>query len=118
MMFSLKSKIRIRSGEELNMLPKGMELNYVVEYFDNVGTKFHAAETLFKTVVNRGDLVSLTCGTDNLILAKFIENGKSIVKIYNEKYPNGMFDYVHIMIGDILFPTKVNYLFYHRHEYS
>ena len=93
------------------MLPKGMELNYVVDYFDNVGNKFYAAEVGFKTLVNRGDLVSLTCGSDNLISAKFIDNGKSIVKIYNEKYQNGIFDYVHVVIGDIHFPTKVLKLF-------
>ncbi|XP_011343708.2 nuclear pore membrane glycoprotein 210 isoform X2 [Ooceraea biroi] len=106
MMLSLKSKLRIRNSEELNMLPKGMELDYIVEYYDNVGNKFHAAETNIKTMMNRADLASFTIGSSNVITAKFLENGELIMKIFNEKYPTAMFDYVHMMIGDIVFPTK------------
>jgi hypothetical protein len=106
-MLSLKSNVRIRSDEELNMLPKSMDLNYVLEYFDSVGSKFHAAEVDFKTLSSRTDLVTFTQNEKNVINAKFMENGELIVKIYNEKYPNGMFDYVHMLIGDVLFPTKV-----------
>lgn len=85
-----------------------MDLDYIVEFFDNVGSKFHAADMSYKTFANRGDLVSFTPVKDNLQSAKFLENGKSIIKIYNEKYPNGIFDYVSLMIGDIHFPRKVN----------
>ncbi|XP_076635899.1 nucleoporin 210 [Colletes latitarsis] len=106
MMISLKSILRIRNGEELNMLPKGMELDYALEYYDNVGTKFHAAEINAKTMLNRADLASFTISGENTVTAKFIENGDLVVKAYNERYPNGMFDYVHMMIGDIVFPTK------------
>ncbi|XP_063995333.1 nuclear pore membrane glycoprotein 210 [Diachasmimorpha longicaudata] len=106
MMFSLSSKVQIRSGEELNILPKGMELNYIVEYFDTIGSKFHAAETNLNTISNRGDLVSFTSTGNNDISVKFHETGELVAKIYNEKYPNGMFDYVHMMIGDIIFPSK------------
>ncbi|XP_011169055.1 nuclear pore membrane glycoprotein 210 [Solenopsis invicta] len=106
MMLSLKSKLRIRNGEELNMLPKGMELNYDIEYYDNVGNRFHAAETNVKAMLNRADLASFAAGAGNIITAKFLENGELVVKIYNEKHPHGMFDYVHMMIGDIIFPTK------------
>lgn len=111
MMLSLKSILRIRSGEELNMLPKGMELDYILEYYDNIGTKFHAAEVDAKTILNRVDLASFTKGSENVVTAKFIENGDLVVKAYNERYPNAMFDYVHMMIGDIVFPTKVIYMF-------
>lgn len=104
MMFSLKSKLRIRSGEELNMLPKGMELDYIVNYYDNVGNKFHASEATVKTMVNRADLTSFVTSSDNTVTARFLENGELVVKIFNEKY--GLFDYVHMMIGDIVFPTK------------
>ncbi|XP_017888230.1 nuclear pore membrane glycoprotein 210 [Ceratina calcarata] len=106
MMLSLKSILRIRNGEELNMLPKGMELDYVLEYYDTVGNKFHAAGVDAKTVVNRADLALFTKSAENVVTAKFIENGDLVVKAYNEKYPNTMFDYVHMMIGDIVFPTK------------
>ncbi|XP_015435256.1 PREDICTED: nuclear pore membrane glycoprotein 210 [Dufourea novaeangliae] len=106
MMLSLKSILRIRNGEELNMLPKGMELDYALEYYDNVGTKFHAAEVNARTILNRADLASFAINTENVVTAKFIENGDLVVKAFNEKYPNGMFDYVHMMIGDIVFPTK------------
>lgn len=111
MMLSLKSILRIRNGEELNMLPKGMELDYVLEYYDNIGTKFHAIEVDAKTILNRVDLVSFTRNSENIVTAKFIENGDLVVKAYNEKYPNAMFDYVHMMIGDIVFPTKVIHMF-------
>lgn len=107
MMLSLKSVLRIRNGEELNMLPKGMELEYILEYYDNVGTKFHAAEVDAKTISNRADLASFITTSKNIVTAKFIENGDLVVKAYNERYPNAMFDYVHMMIGDIVFPTKV-----------
>ncbi|XP_015122666.1 nuclear pore membrane glycoprotein 210 [Diachasma alloeum] len=106
MMFSLSSKVQIRSGEELNILPKGMELNYVVEYFDAIGNKFHAAETRLRTMSNRGDLLSFTPTGKNEVSVKFHETGELVAKIYNEKYPNAMFDYVHMMIGDIIFPSK------------
>ncbi|EFN86735.1 Nuclear pore membrane glycoprotein 210 [Harpegnathos saltator] len=106
MMLSLKSNLRIRNDEELNMLPKGMELDYVVEYYDNVGNKFDAAETSIKAMLNRVDLALFVTGPDNVITAKFLENGELVMKAYNEKNPNGMFDYVHMMIGDIVFPTK------------
>nr|XP_050870070.1 nuclear pore membrane glycoprotein 210 [Vespula vulgaris] len=106
MMLSLHSKLRIRSGEELNMLPKGMELDYIVEYYDNVGMKFHAAETNIKTTLNRVDLATFTTNPGNLITTKFIENGELVVKIFSDKYSQGMFDYVHMRLGDIVFPTK------------
>ncbi|XP_031847094.2 nucleoporin 210 [Nomia melanderi] len=106
MMLSLKTILRIRNGEELNMLPKGMELDYALEYYDNVGTKFHAAAVNAKIMLNRADLAVFTINTENVVTAKFIENGDLVVKAFNEKYPNGMFDYVHMMIGDIVFPTK------------
>lgn len=109
MMLSLKTILRIRNGEELNMLPKGMELDYALEYYDNVGTKFHAAAVNAKIMVNRADLAVFTINTENVVTSKFIENGDLVVKAFNEKYPNGMFDYVHMMIGDIVFPTKVLY---------
>lgn len=107
MMLSLKSILRIRNGEELNMLPKGMELDYALEYYDNVGTKFHAADVNAKIMLNRADLASFIISAENAVTVKFIENGDLVVKAYNERYPNGMFDYVHMMIGDIVFPTKV-----------
>lgn len=108
-MLSLKSSIRIRSGEELTMLPKSMDLNYVLEYYDSVGDKFHAANVDFKTLSSRTDLVIFTKQSEkNVVNAKFVDNGELIVKVYNEKYPNGMFDYVHMIIGDVLFPTKVS----------
>ena len=106
-MLSLKSNVRIRTGEELTMLPKGMDLDYVLEYYDNVGAKFHAAEIDFKTLSSRTDLITFTQSDANTVNAKFLENGELIVKVYNEKYPNLMFDYVHMAIGDVLFPTKV-----------
>ncbi|XP_076658304.1 nucleoporin 210 [Halictus rubicundus] len=106
MMLTLKTILRIRNGEELNMLPKGMELDYALDYYDNVGTKFHAAAVNAKTMLNRADLTSISMNTKNVVSAKFIENGDLVVKAFNEKYPNGMFDYVHMMIGDIVFPTK------------
>ncbi|XP_001601346.4 nuclear pore membrane glycoprotein 210 [Nasonia vitripennis] len=105
-MLSLKSDIRIRNGEELTMLPKGMDLNYALECYDSVGSKFHAAEVDFKTLSSRTDLVIFTPNDKNTVNAKFLENGELIVKVYNEKYPNGMFDFVHMAIGDVLFPTK------------
>lgn len=107
MMLSFKSKLRIRHGEELNMLPKGMKLEYIVEYYDNVGNRFHAAEASVKATLNRADLASfVTSSSDNIITAKFLENGELVVKVFNEKYPNGMFDYVYMMIGDVVFPTR------------
>ena len=108
MMLSLNSNIRIRSGEELNMLPKGMELNYIVEYFDSVGNKFHATNAKFNIAASRTDLVTFAGGSENVIAAKFHEDGELVAKIYNDKYPNGIFDYVHMTIGDIIFPTKVS----------
>ncbi|XP_029168707.1 nuclear pore membrane glycoprotein 210 [Nylanderia fulva] len=107
MMLSFKSKLRIRHGEELNMLPKGMKLEYVVEYYDNVGNKFHAAEADVKATLNRADLASFaTSSDDNVVTARFLENGELVLKVFNEKYPNAMFDYVHMMIGDVVFPTR------------
>lgn len=88
------------------MLPKGMELDYVAEYYDIVGNKFHAVETNVKTMLNRADLASFTTSSDNIITAKFFENGELVVKVFNEKFP-GIVDYVHMMISDIMFPTKV-----------
>ncbi|XP_058809329.1 nuclear pore membrane glycoprotein 210 isoform X2 [Phymastichus coffea] len=105
-MLSLKSNVRIRTGEELTMLPKGMSLDYVLECYDSVGSKFHAADINFKTLSSRTDLVTFTLNEENTFNAKFIENGELIAKIYSEKYPNMMFDYVHMSIGDVLFPTK------------
>ncbi|XP_014209952.1 nuclear pore membrane glycoprotein 210 [Copidosoma floridanum] len=106
-MLSLKSNIRIRNGEELTMLPKSMDLDYVLEYYDSAGSKFNAAEVDFKTLSSRTDLVTFTKQIDkNVLNAKFVENGELIVKVFNEKYPNGMFDYVHMIIGEVLFPTK------------
>ncbi|XP_057323186.1 nuclear pore membrane glycoprotein 210 [Microplitis mediator] len=107
MMLSLSSNVRIRDGEELNILPKGMELTYIVEYFDNIGNKFHAAELKFDTISNRGDLVTFTSRqSSDQINVKFHNNGELVAKVYSDKYTTGLFDYVHMMIGDIIFPSK------------
>ncbi|KAK0090394.1 hypothetical protein PV325_000676 [Microctonus aethiopoides] len=106
MMLSLSSNVRIKEGEELNILPKGMELDYVIEYFDIIGNKFHAGEIIFNTIANRADLVTFTSTSSNHVTIKFHENGELVAKVYSEKYPNGIFDYAHMMIGDILFPSK------------
>lgn len=91
------------------MLPKGMELDYIIEYYDNIGNKFDAAETNVKAMLNRADLALLAIASNNTITGKFLENGELVVKIFNEKNPNGMFDYIHMMIGDVIFPTKVSW---------
>lgn len=108
MMLMLKSEVRVRAGEELDSLPRGMELDYIVEYYDNFGTKFNAAETKLSVLTNRANLASFNPSEKNKISVKFMHNGNMIAKIHNEKYPNGMFDYVNMAIGDILFPSKVS----------
>lgn len=107
MMLTLKSNVRLRPGEELNKLPKGMEFKYAVEYFDNFGSKFDAANVTIKTTFNRADSIALSPVEDNSFSVKFLHDGDLILKVFNEKYPNGMADFAHMMIGDILFPTKV-----------
>lgn len=107
MMLSLDPNIKIRSGEELNVLPKGMELNYIIEYFDNYGNKFHANDKKINTIANRNDLMKFLNSHDddnnnNKLTILFIDNGEVIVKLYNDK----IFDYGHMIIGDILFPSK------------
>ncbi|XP_066600784.1 nuclear pore membrane glycoprotein 210 [Prorops nasuta] len=106
MMLYLKSNIRLRLGEELNMLPNGMELDYGIDYYDNIGRKFDASKYHLKATCNRADLASFNVNTDNLINVKFVENGEIVVKVSTEKSLIGMFDYTHMMIGDVLFPTK------------
>lgn len=106
MMLSLSSNVRIREGEELNVLPKAMDLNYIIEYFDNFGNKFHSAETKFNTIANRADLVTFMPDIDNKVNVKFHENGELVAKVFSEKFNSGIFDYVHMMIGDIIFPSK------------
>ncbi|XP_044576324.1 nuclear pore membrane glycoprotein 210 [Cotesia glomerata] len=107
MMLSLSSNVRIRAGEELNVLPKGMELNYIIEYFDNIGSKFHAAELKFDTISNRGDLVTFTSEqSNNQVNVKFHNNGELVAKVYSDKHTTNIFDYAHMMIGDIIFPSK------------
>lgn len=110
MMLSLDPNIKIRADEELNVLPKGMKLNYIIEYFDNLGNKFHAADTKINTISNRADLLtfyySKLSPDNNKLSVMFHDNGEIIAKIYNEKIPSGIFDYAHMIIGDILFPSK------------
>lgn len=107
MMLELSSEVRVKPGEELDALPRGMALDYVVGYYDNVGTKFNAGQRNIAVSTNRADLAAFGTTTENVINVKFTRNGHMVAKIYDEKHPNGMFDYVNMIIGDILFPPKV-----------
>ncbi|XP_012259706.2 nuclear pore membrane glycoprotein 210 [Athalia rosae] len=108
MMLELKSEIKVKAGEELSALPRGMELDYVVGYYDNVGLKFNAAQTKISVSSNRADLASFSTDSENVITAKFLRDGNMVIKIYDNKYPNGMFDYVNMVIGEILYPEKTS----------
>ncbi|KMQ97059.1 putative nuclear pore membrane glycoprotein 210 [Lasius niger] len=81
--------------QSLTVLVEGMKLEYIVEYYDNVGNRFHAAEASVKATLNRADLASfVTSSSDNIITAKFLENGELVVKVFNEKTT--------LTIGDVI----------------
>ncbi|XP_046623224.1 nuclear pore membrane glycoprotein 210 [Neodiprion virginianus] len=107
MMLELKSIMRVRSGEELYSLPRGMTLDYTVGYYDNVGSKFNAGQTKLSIWTNRANLASFSMGSENTVSVQFTRSGHMVTKVYNEKQPTGMFDYVNMVIGDIVFPSKM-----------
>lgn len=111
MMLSFDSNVKIRIGEELHMLPRGLELSYTVDYYDDVGSKFNAVDSKSKIFGTRADLATFKVGHDNAISAFFHQNGMLVAKVFNEKQPNALFDYAHMPIGNILFPSSVSIFF-------
>uniref|UniRef100_A0A8C3IN75 BIG2 domain-containing protein n=1 Tax=Chrysemys picta bellii TaxID=8478 RepID=A0A8C3IN75_CHRPI len=92
------------SGTSLMAFPLGMALTLTVQFYDNIGEKFHAQNTQLYLALNRDDLLLIRPGNKNYTyIAQAVNRGVTLLGIWDEKHP-GMADYIHMPVEHVIEP--------------
>uniref|UniRef100_A0A452HH77 BIG2 domain-containing protein n=1 Tax=Gopherus agassizii TaxID=38772 RepID=A0A452HH77_9SAUR len=92
------------SGTSLMAFPLGMALTLTVQFYDNIGEKFHAQNTQLYLALNRDDLLLIRPGSKNYTyIAQAVNRGVTLLGIWDEKHP-GMADYIQVPVEHVIEP--------------
>ncbi|EMP28214.1 hypothetical protein UY3_14690 [Chelonia mydas] len=92
------------SSTSLMAFPLGMALTLTVQFYDNIGEKFHAQNTQLYLALNRDDLLLIRPGNKNYTyVAQAVNRGVTLLGIWDEKHP-GMADYIHVPVEHVIEP--------------
>uniref|UniRef100_A0A674JJU1 BIG2 domain-containing protein n=1 Tax=Terrapene triunguis TaxID=2587831 RepID=A0A674JJU1_9SAUR len=92
------------SSTSLMAFPLGMALTLTVQFYDNIGEKFHAQNTQLYLALNRDDLLLIRPGNKNYTyIAQAVNRGVTLLGIWDEKHP-GMADYIHMPVEHVIEP--------------
>ncbi|NXK46489.1 P210L protein, partial [Chauna torquata] len=95
---NVSPKIYTAGGMSLVTFPLGMSLTFTVEFYNNVGEKFHAQNTQLHLSVNRDDLLLIRPANKNhTYVAQAVNRGVTLLAIQDEKRP-GVADYVPVPV--------------------
>nr|XP_025045302.1 nuclear pore membrane glycoprotein 210-like isoform X3 [Pelodiscus sinensis] len=101
---STSPQLYTTSSTSLMAFPLGMALTLTVQFYDNIGEKFHAQNTQLYLALNRDDLLLIRPGTRNYTyVAQAVNRGVTVLGIWDEKHP-GMADYVHVSVEHAIQP--------------
>uniref|UniRef100_A0A8C4Y7J6 Nucleoporin 210 like n=1 Tax=Gopherus evgoodei TaxID=1825980 RepID=A0A8C4Y7J6_9SAUR len=92
-------------GTSLMAFPLGMALTLTVQFYDNIGEKFHAQNTQLYLALNRyNDLLLIRPGSKNYTyIAQAVNRGVTLLGIWDEKHP-GMADYIQVPVEHVIEP--------------
>uniref|UniRef100_A0A8C5EXR3 Nucleoporin 210 like n=1 Tax=Gopherus evgoodei TaxID=1825980 RepID=A0A8C5EXR3_9SAUR len=91
-------------GTSLMAFPLGMALTLTVQFYDNIGEKFHAQNTQLYLALNRDDLLLIRPGSKNYTyIAQAVNRGVTLLGIWDEKHP-GMADYIQVPVEHVIEP--------------
>ncbi|NXC49303.1 P210L protein, partial [Penelope pileata] len=91
-------KIYTADGVPLAAFPLGMSLTITVEFYNNIGEKFHAQHAQLQLSVNRDDLLLIRPASKNhSYVAQAVSRGMTLLAIQDGKHP-GVADYVPVPV--------------------
>ncbi|XP_006264393.3 nuclear pore membrane glycoprotein 210-like [Alligator mississippiensis] len=98
MTISTSPKLYTTGSTPLVAFPLGMALTLTVEFYNNIGEKFHAQNTQIYLALNRDDLLLIRPGSKNYTyIAQAVNRGVTLLGIWDAKHP-GMADYIPVPV--------------------
>uniref|UniRef100_A0A8C4J8N3 Nucleoporin 210 like n=1 Tax=Dromaius novaehollandiae TaxID=8790 RepID=A0A8C4J8N3_DRONO len=95
---NVSPKLYTTSSISLAALPLGMSLTLTVQFYNNIGEKFHAQNTQLYLAVNRDDLLLIRPGSKNYTyIAQAVNRGVTLLTIQDEKR-QGVADYIPVPV--------------------
>ncbi|NXI74493.1 P210L protein, partial [Anseranas semipalmata] len=95
---NISPKIYTTGGMSLVTFPLGMSLTITVEFYNNIGEKFHAQNTQLHLSVNRDDLLLIRPANKNhTYVAQAVNRGVTLLTIQDERHP-GVADYIPVPV--------------------
>ncbi|KAK2494640.1 hypothetical protein MC885_003007 [Smutsia gigantea] len=108
---SSQPRLYTARGRTLSAFPLGMSLTFVVQFYSNIGEKFHTHNTQLYLALNRDDLLLIGPGTRNYTyMAQAVNSGVTIVGLWDRRHP-GMADYIPVAVEHAIEPdTKLTFV--------
>uniref|UniRef100_A0A8C8RFJ2 BIG2 domain-containing protein n=1 Tax=Pelusios castaneus TaxID=367368 RepID=A0A8C8RFJ2_9SAUR len=101
---STSPQLYTANSTALMAFPLGMALTLTIQFFDNIGEKFHAQNTQLYLALNRDDLLLIRPGNQNYTyIAQAVNRGVTLLGIWDQKHP-GMADYIHVPVEHVIEP--------------
>uniref|UniRef100_A0A8C6Z3F6 BIG2 domain-containing protein n=1 Tax=Nothoprocta perdicaria TaxID=30464 RepID=A0A8C6Z3F6_NOTPE len=103
---SVSPKLYTSNSVPLHALPLGMSLTLTVQFYNNIGEKFHAQNTQLYLALNRyDDLLLIRPGNKNYsYIAQTVNRGVTLLTIQDEKR-QGMADYIPVPVDYAIRPN-------------
>ncbi|XP_060057445.1 nuclear pore membrane glycoprotein 210-like isoform X2 [Erinaceus europaeus] len=104
-------KLYTAQGRTLSAFPLGMSLTFMVQFYNNVGEKFHTHNTQLYLALNRDDLLLIGPGNRNYTyMAQAVNRGVTLVGLWDRRHP-GMADYIPVAVEHAIEPdTKLTFV--------
>ncbi|KAK7800852.1 hypothetical protein U0070_011162 [Myodes glareolus] len=97
-------KLYTGQGRTLSAFPLGMSLTFIVEFYNNIGEKFHTHNTRLYMALNRDDLLLIGPGNRNYTyMAQAVNRGVTVVGLWDQRHP-GMADYIPVAVEHAIEP--------------
>uniref|UniRef100_A0A8C6QND6 Nucleoporin 210-like n=1 Tax=Nannospalax galili TaxID=1026970 RepID=A0A8C6QND6_NANGA len=104
-------KLYTAQGRTLSAFPLGMSLTFTVQFYNNIGEKFHTHNTQLYMALNRDDLLLIGPGNRNYTyMAQAVNRGVTLVGLWDRRHP-GMADYIPVAVEYAIEPdTKLTFV--------
>ncbi|XP_059121730.1 nuclear pore membrane glycoprotein 210-like isoform X1 [Peromyscus eremicus] len=104
-------KLHTAQGRTLSAFPLGMSLTFIVEFYNNIGEKFHTHNTRLYMALNRDDLLLIGPGNKNYTyMAQAVNRGVTVLGLWDQRHP-GMADYIPVAVEHAIEPdTKLTFV--------
>lgn len=110
-MLTAQKKVHVEDEEPLEFIPRGFEMKFTVSYHDSSGSPFTATKSSIKLRTNRFDLAQLrSAEANNSFTANLIDEGQTLLKVWDDQTPQQAADYVKLNVRDVIFPEKAKEL--------